>query len=621
MHHHQSHIAHSVFGPRPVNRPGRFTRVARVLLLSAALGLSLTSASAQVAPGKAATKAQSRLNSRFTPVDVQVLPVPVLHTVVGQSGNGPAPRGSCPETISSHTDANFGGGSFTAQAGFAEMEVAAAQYTIPAASFPIKVDLIEMIFATSGATVQTTTQWSILVWSGNPQTGTLVAQYSSDGIILQPIVLPPGTSGVNVQVSVDPGDPDQIIVQAPADGSNSFTVGYRIDEHHNQTANPCFVAPPTNSNAFPTTDVSGLSQPANNWLFGINCGGFGCPANGGWARFSALPAFCRPSGDWVIRATWEPVNCTGAVGACCLASGACSILSSADCLAQGGTYQGDNVQCSQTNCPQPGTGACCFSNGTCEVRTSASCLSSGGAYQGNDVTCAQANCPQPARACCFPSTGGCLNLTPTNCAAAGGISGPAGSVCATHVCFPMGACCLPSGSCIGPVSPASCASQGGTFQGNATTCANTNCPLPTGACCFLNGFCLVLTQIDCTTGGGLYQGNGSGCGPSTCLPPTGACCFTTGACLDLTSEDCTTAGGTFQGSGTACATTTCPPPPPACPCDWNQSDSLNSQDFFDFIAAFFGGGGADYNEDGQTTSQDFFDFLACFFAPPPGCPG
>jgi len=53
----------------------------------------------------------------------------------------------------------------------------------------------------------------------------------------------------------------------------------------------------------------------------------------------------------------------------------------------------------------------------------------------------------------------------------------------------------------------------------------------------------------------------------------------------------------------------------ACPCDWNDSGAVNSQDFFDFIGAFFGGN-ADFNNNGQTTSQDFFDFLACFFT---GC--
>lgn len=55
-----------------------------------------------------------------------------------------------------------------------------------------------------------------------------------------------------------------------------------------------------------------------------------------------------------------------------------------------------------------------------------------------------------------------------------------------------------------------------------------------------------------------------------------------------------------------------------CRCDWNASGSLTSQDFFDFISAFFSNN-ADFNHDGTTTSQDFFDFLICFLSPPQGC--
>jgi glucose/arabinose dehydrogenase len=62
----------------------------------------------------------------------------------------------------------------------------------------------------------------------------------------------------------------------------------------------------------------------------------------------------------------------------------------------------------------------------------------------------------------------------------------------------------------------------------------------------------------------------------------------------------------------------CEPPPPECRADFDGNGTLDSNDFFAFIAAFFdGAAGADFNGDMMVNSQDFFDFLAAFFE---GCP-
>ena len=492
--------------------------------------------------------------------------------------------------VASLTNASFSGGSYTMQAGFGQGEMIGATYTLQASEFPVKINLAEWIVVQSNTNVATTTRWSILFFAGNPSTGTLVHTSTADDVILPYIRMPVGTHGTNVQFSVDPQDPEQIIIAD--NGSHQFTVAWRIDLHNNQTQNPCTTAPPTSSNAFPCTDnpSGGLNNPTMNWLYGLNCGPIGCPNNGGWARFSgaapSLASFCRPGGDWVTRVTWETVNCVPVVGACCFGNGSCQVIEAAACAAQGGTYQGNDVTCAAANCPQP-TRACCTA-GVCSVTTQAACVAGGGTWQSASTTCTGVSCPQPTGACCFPN-GFCLNQTSANCIGAGGTWYGAGSACAPNNVCPTGACCLPSGSCVNGVSQQQCTAQSGTFQGIGTNCAGVNCPQPAGACCF-GTFCISLTQFDCNGGGGQWRG-----------------ALTT--CADTNSN------------GTADA---CEPTGPACdPIDFNQDGLFpDTLDIDDFLSVFSGGacsndpncGDIDFNNDGLFPDTLDIDSLLSVFS-------
>jgi hypothetical protein len=469
------------------------------------------------------------------PLSVRLMPgTPSGPAAPGQGGVA----GDCVAQSFQYTSLNFEGmnQSVCVQAGFAENEIAAVEFALPAGDFPLVVRSSDFVFAQNHFN-PTTTQWTWMVWDGPPNLNNLVASFSSDNVILPHITLPfMGSNAVNVQVVVDPGDPEQIIINNVS-GTNSVTIGYRVDEHNNQPDSGCSPFPcgcnsgdiPASQNAFPTTDTTGVcgsgspNFPVQNWLFAINCGPFGCPA--GWKRFTQL-GLCMPSGDWTMRVTYEPLGCSP--GACCLPAGDCEIMTGLQCLQQSGAFQGGNTVCQGLECPAA-TGACCdIEFDMCAGGlTQSDCATQGNHWVGPQTSCSSTICDTEG-ACCF-NDGSCVQLSGVFCFSFGGAFSGYGTSCSApgFDCNPEGACCFFDGSCGDTLSPEECAEASGTYQGNDSTCSGVSCPQPTGACCASNGACNPLPQATCMQiPGATWGGPGTTCAdqngngtPDGCEPP------------------------------------------------------------------------------------------------------
>lgn len=127
--------------------------------------------------------------------------------------------------------------------------------------------------------------------------------------------------------------------------------------------------------------------------------------------------------------------CAPPQGACCQADGSCTVGTQAACTTAGGTYQGDDSDCTPNPCPQPEpTGACC--NGeTCTEGTEAACTAAGGTYQGDDTDCASAKCGPPPGVCGDPASGDCCQESQS------GEPGCNNAACCEAVCLVDPYCC------------------------------------------------------------------------------------------------------------------------------------------------------------------------------------
>jgi hypothetical protein len=201
-----------------------------------------------------------------------------------------------------------------------------------------------------------------------------------------------------------------------------------------------------------------------NWLTAQDCGN-SCD---GTNPFRDLPPIlCRPTGDWVIRATF---SCTF-IGACCDVDAVCSdAVPNTTCLEQRGTFMGDGVFCGNVSCPPP-VGACCFGGSCLEDVGEALCEGlSGAVYVGNGEVCTETLCTQGA--CCMPD-GLCEDMLDGQCAAAGGTF-HGGTDCGSFSCpQPRGACCIQE-LCF-PNQQRSVCEQQGTWMGIDTTCIPDPC--------------------------------------------------------------------------------------------------------------------------------------------------
>ncbi len=207
----------------------------------------------------------------------------------------------CPgPVVASHTDAIFAGGTYNTQGGFAELEIAAVTFELNPNDFPLTLQSVEAVLAQRDTVVDTETAYTFYVWDGFPDTGIEIARFSSDGVTIAHAWIPRGTNGVNIQIQIDPSDPEQIFVFNDS-GTNHLSIGFQIDHHNSPPSNQCLEPINVRLNAFPTTDLSGVSKPTGNWLFGLFCQGSPCS---GFKSFADLSILCRPTGDWLIRATY-----------------------------------------------------------------------------------------------------------------------------------------------------------------------------------------------------------------------------------------------------------------------------------------------------------------------------
>lgn len=132
-----------------------------------------------------------------------------------------------------------------------------------------------------------------------------------------------------------------------------------------------------------------------------------------------------PNGDCIVNVE-DVLSVIGGFGAdcatyggCCMSNGDCSATSEDDCTAAGGSYLGDDSDCS--TCVY---GACCAGDGSCSESLDTDC---DGDFVGG--SCADASCTAVIGACCLSDLTCLPDMTPEDCDLFGGEHAGNGTDC------------------------------------------------------------------------------------------------------------------------------------------------------------------------------------------------
>lgn len=307
--------------------------------------------------------------------------------------------------------------------------------------------------------------------------------------------------------------------------------------------------------------------------FGACCGACVGSCNDNWTRQA-----CEATGG---VAHWSGASCPAdasslcppVTGACCKSGGVCEVLCESDCIADGGTYRGDDTTCESNPC----IGACCLASVGlgCIEMTATSCSGLSGAYKGDGTTCAtlspESEC---GGACCvfvqgqvgcgtFSLRSACVNDATSDKAYRGDGTTCSGN-CGSLTTADYGACCMPDGTCINMPDVATCEEDAGGSFTPGELCGVNGFECVAAPCCLPDGSCERLTKTSCDSRIGLWFDPGAAgqtvdtCSAAGCN--TGACCGgDRGRCTVTSRTACAAESGLYAGDGLTCTTpaTTC----------------------------------------------------------------